>query len=30
MAIDPNFDVNREKVGEENGVDVWGPVDPPA
>jgi len=29
MAIDPNFDVNREKVGEENGVDVWGPVDPP-
>ena len=27
MGIDPNFDRNREKVGEENGLDVWGPVD---
>ncbi|QCC46487.1 4Fe-4S dicluster domain-containing protein [Halobellus limi] len=44
MGIDPNFDSNREKVGEEEleelrssasqtefgeGVDVWGPVEPP-
>ncbi|ADE03638.1 MULTISPECIES: 4Fe-4S dicluster domain-containing protein [Haloferax] len=29
MAIDPQFEANREKVGEENGVAVWGPVDPP-
>jgi NAD-dependent dihydropyrimidine dehydrogenase PreA subunit len=29
MAIDPNFDKNRAQVGEENGVAVWGPVDPP-
>ncbi|MFC7214376.1 ferredoxin family protein [Saliphagus sp. GCM10025334] len=29
MAIDPQFHENREKVGEENGVAVWGPVDEP-
>ena len=29
MAIDPNFEENREKAGEENGVAVWGPTDPP-
>ena len=29
MAIDPNFDQNRNRVGEENGVTVWGPVDEP-
>jgi len=29
MAIDPNFDQNRDRVGEENGVTVWGPVDEP-
>ncbi|MFW5935575.1 MAG: ferredoxin, partial [Halolamina sp.] len=30
MPIDPNFEQNREKVDEENGVAVWGPIDPPA
>ncbi|ESS10581.1 MAG: formate hydrogenlyase subunit 6/NADH:ubiquinone oxidoreductase 23 kD subunit (chain I) [uncultured archaeon A07HR60] len=29
MAIDPRFEENRERVGEEGGVDVWGPVNPP-
>ena len=29
MGIDPNFDRSREQVGEEHGVAVWGPVDPP-
>ena len=29
MAIDPNFEQNRNRVGEENGVTVWGPVDEP-
>jgi NAD-dependent dihydropyrimidine dehydrogenase PreA subunit len=29
MPIDPQFETNREKVGEENDVDVWGPVDEP-
>lgn len=29
MGIDPNFARTREKVDEENGVDVWGPVEPP-
>ncbi|SNR52334.1 4Fe-4S dicluster domain-containing protein [Halorubrum vacuolatum] len=29
MAIDPSFEQNREKVDEEHGVAVWGPVDPP-
>jgi len=29
MAIDSNFEQNREKVGEEDGVAVWGPVEPP-
>jgi NAD-dependent dihydropyrimidine dehydrogenase PreA subunit len=29
MAIDPNFERSRERVGEDDGVAVWGPVDPP-
>ena len=29
LPIDPNFQKNREKVGEEKGVAIWGPVDPP-
>ena len=29
MAIDSNFEANRERVGEEDGVAVWGPVEPP-
>ena len=29
MAIDQQFHENREQVGEENGVAVWGPVDEP-
>ena len=29
LPIDPNFQKNRKKVGKEEGVAVWGPVDPP-
>ncbi|CAI49937.1 ferredoxin (3Fe-4S)(4Fe-4S), zinc-containing [Natronomonas pharaonis DSM 2160] len=29
MAIDPNFEETREREGQERGVDVWGPTDPP-
>ena len=29
MGIDPNFERNLERTGEEHGVDVWGPVEPP-
>ena len=29
MAIDPNFETNREREGDEDGVAVWGPVEPP-
>lgn len=29
MPIDPSFQKKREKVGEEEGIAVWGPVDPP-
>jgi len=29
MPIDPNFEDNREIVGEHEGHDVWGPVDEP-
>ena len=29
MPIDPKFQKNRKKVGEEKGVTIWGPVDPP-
>lgn len=29
LPIDTDFQNNREKVGEEEGVAVWGPVDPP-
>jgi protein-S-isoprenylcysteine O-methyltransferase Ste14/NAD-dependent dihydropyrimidine dehydrogenase PreA subunit len=29
MPIDPQFQKNREKVGKEEGVTIWGPVDPP-
>ena len=29
MPIDPKFQKNRKKVGKEEGVAVWGPMDPP-
>ena len=29
MPIDPDFESNREVVGEHEGHKVWGPVDPP-
>lgn len=29
MPIDPDFHKNREKVGKEEGIAVWGPVEPP-
>ncbi|MHA1940021.1 MAG: 4Fe-4S dicluster domain-containing protein [Candidatus Thorarchaeota archaeon] len=29
MPIDPDFQENRKKVGKEEGIDIWGPVDPP-
>ena len=29
LPIDPNFQKNREKVGEEKGIAIWGPMDPP-
>jgi len=29
LPIDPKFQKKRKKVGEEEGVAVWGPVDPP-
>jgi len=29
MAIDPNFEDNREVAGEHEGHNVWGPVDEP-
>ena len=29
MPIDPEFQKNREKVGEEEGIAIWGPVEPP-
>ena len=29
MPIDPDFQKNREKVGKEEGIAIWGPVDPP-
>jgi protein-S-isoprenylcysteine O-methyltransferase Ste14/NAD-dependent dihydropyrimidine dehydrogenase PreA subunit len=29
LPIDPNFQKNRKKVGKEEGVAVWGPLDPP-
>ena len=29
MAIDPQFDENRDVVDEHEGHDVWGPVDEP-
>ena len=29
MPIDPNFEENAEREGEEHGVAVWGPTDPP-
>ena len=29
MPIDPDFQKNREKVGKEEGIDIWWPVDPP-
>ena len=29
MAIDPEFQKNRKRVGKEEGIALWGPVDPP-
>ncbi len=29
LPIDPNFQKNRKKVGKEEGIAIWGPVDPP-
>ena len=29
MAIDPDFRKKRKKAGKEEGIAVWGPVDPP-
>ena len=29
LPIDPNFQKNREKLGKEEGITIWGPVDPP-
>jgi len=29
LPIDPDFQKNREKVGKEEGVANWGPIDPP-
>ena len=29
MPIDPDFQKNREKVGKEKGIAIWGSVDPP-
>jgi NAD-dependent dihydropyrimidine dehydrogenase PreA subunit len=29
MPIDPEFQKNRKKVGKEEGITIWGPVDPP-
>jgi len=30
LPIDPDFQKKRNKVGMEEGIAVWGPVDPPA
>ncbi|WP_455276431.1 4Fe-4S binding protein [[Eubacterium] cellulosolvens] len=29
MAIDPEFQKKRKKVGKKKGIAIWGPVDPP-
>jgi protein-S-isoprenylcysteine O-methyltransferase Ste14/NAD-dependent dihydropyrimidine dehydrogenase PreA subunit len=29
LPIDPDFKKNREKVGKEEGIAIWGPVEPP-
>ena len=29
LPIDPNFQKNRKKVGKEEGIAIWGPVDTP-
>ena len=29
MPIDPEFQKKRKKVGKENGIAIWGPIDPP-
>ena len=29
MPLDPKFQKNRKKVGKEEGITIWGPVDPP-
>ena len=29
MPIDPDFQKNRKKVGKEEGIAIWGPVEPP-
>jgi len=29
LPIDPDFQKNREKIGKEEGIDIWGPIYPP-
>jgi len=29
LPIDPDFQKKRKKIGKENGVIIWGPIDPP-
>jgi protein-S-isoprenylcysteine O-methyltransferase Ste14/NAD-dependent dihydropyrimidine dehydrogenase PreA subunit len=29
LPIDPDFQKNREKVGKEEGIAIWGPLEPP-
>ena len=29
LPIDPNFQKNREKLGKETDITIWGPMDPP-
>ena len=29
MPIDPDFQKNRKKVGKEEGITIWGPIEPP-
>ena len=29
LAIDPDFRKKRKKAGEEEGIAIWGPVNPP-
>ena len=29
MPIDPDFQKNREKIGKDEGIDIWGPINSP-